>query len=202
MTREEPCLETLWLQNTRTMDKVQIIDRSNAAPSSKTFRPESLLPGSYLIFPVTVKTLLPGERGLSRCSFSSLLASRGISQYMPLFWGKWERYGDSGRAQVTCVWRRVEQKRLTTRMCVYAFFKLTSWQLRPVHISRRPILITPKHPSSKWLRCFLLSHDSLKVSDNGWFLIPVLCPARPSSVTFGSLHTTFRGFFLLPSSGD
>jgi hypothetical protein len=28
MTREEPSLETLWLQNIRTMDKVQIIDRS------------------------------------------------------------------------------------------------------------------------------------------------------------------------------
>jgi hypothetical protein len=27
MTREEPSLKTLWLQNTRTMDKVQIIDR-------------------------------------------------------------------------------------------------------------------------------------------------------------------------------
>jgi hypothetical protein len=40
MTREEPSLETLWLQNIRTMDKVQIIDRSNTAPSSKTFRDE------------------------------------------------------------------------------------------------------------------------------------------------------------------
>jgi hypothetical protein len=30
MTKEEPCLETLWLQNIRTMDKVQIIDRSNS----------------------------------------------------------------------------------------------------------------------------------------------------------------------------
>jgi hypothetical protein len=27
MTREEPSLETLWLKNIRTMDKVQIIDR-------------------------------------------------------------------------------------------------------------------------------------------------------------------------------
>jgi hypothetical protein len=40
MTREEPSLETLWLQNIRLMDKVQIIDRSNTAPSSKTFRDE------------------------------------------------------------------------------------------------------------------------------------------------------------------
>jgi hypothetical protein len=32
MTREEPSLETLWLQNIRTMDKVQIIERSNTAP--------------------------------------------------------------------------------------------------------------------------------------------------------------------------
>jgi hypothetical protein len=37
MTREEPSLEMLWLKNIRTMDKVQITDRSNAAPSSKTF---------------------------------------------------------------------------------------------------------------------------------------------------------------------
>jgi hypothetical protein len=28
MTREEPSLETLWLENIRTMDKVQITDRS------------------------------------------------------------------------------------------------------------------------------------------------------------------------------
>jgi hypothetical protein len=40
MTRQEPSLETLWLQNIKTMDKVQIIDRSNTAPSSKTFRDE------------------------------------------------------------------------------------------------------------------------------------------------------------------
>jgi hypothetical protein len=38
MTREEPSLETLWLQNIRMMDKVQIIDHSNTTPSSKTFR--------------------------------------------------------------------------------------------------------------------------------------------------------------------
>jgi hypothetical protein len=31
MTREEPFLETLWLQNLRTIDKVQIIDRSNCS---------------------------------------------------------------------------------------------------------------------------------------------------------------------------
>jgi hypothetical protein len=35
MTREESSLETLWLQNTETMDNVQRIDRSNTAPSSK-----------------------------------------------------------------------------------------------------------------------------------------------------------------------
>jgi hypothetical protein len=29
MTREEPSLETLWLQNIRTMGKVQVTDRSN-----------------------------------------------------------------------------------------------------------------------------------------------------------------------------
>jgi hypothetical protein len=29
MTKEQPSLETLWLKNTTTMDKVQIIDRSN-----------------------------------------------------------------------------------------------------------------------------------------------------------------------------
>jgi hypothetical protein len=40
MTREEPSLETLWLQNIGTMDKVHITDRSNTASSSKTFRDE------------------------------------------------------------------------------------------------------------------------------------------------------------------
>jgi hypothetical protein len=34
MTREEPSLETLWLQDVRTMDKVQIMDRSNWKYSS------------------------------------------------------------------------------------------------------------------------------------------------------------------------
>jgi hypothetical protein len=29
MTRERPSLEMLWLQNTRTMDKIEIIDRSS-----------------------------------------------------------------------------------------------------------------------------------------------------------------------------
>jgi hypothetical protein len=38
MMREEPSLEMSWLQNIRTIDKAQIIDRSNTAPSSKTFR--------------------------------------------------------------------------------------------------------------------------------------------------------------------
>jgi hypothetical protein len=38
MMRDEPSLEMLWLQNIEMMDKVQRIDRSNAAPSSKTFR--------------------------------------------------------------------------------------------------------------------------------------------------------------------
>jgi hypothetical protein len=40
MTRGEPSLETLWLQNIRTMDKVQRTDPSNTAPSSKAFREE------------------------------------------------------------------------------------------------------------------------------------------------------------------
>jgi hypothetical protein len=40
MTKEEPSLETLWLRNIGTMDEVQIIDRSNTTPSSKTFRDE------------------------------------------------------------------------------------------------------------------------------------------------------------------
>jgi hypothetical protein len=39
-TREEPSLETLWLINMETMEKVQKIDRSYTAPSSKTFRDE------------------------------------------------------------------------------------------------------------------------------------------------------------------
>jgi hypothetical protein len=43
MTREQPSLETLWLQNIETMDKVQRIDCSNTAPSSKTFRDESVM---------------------------------------------------------------------------------------------------------------------------------------------------------------
>jgi hypothetical protein len=38
MTREEPSLEMLWLQNIETMDKVQRIDHNNTVPSSKTFR--------------------------------------------------------------------------------------------------------------------------------------------------------------------
>jgi hypothetical protein len=41
MTREEPSLETLWLKNIGTMNKVQKIDRRKTAPSSKTFRDES-----------------------------------------------------------------------------------------------------------------------------------------------------------------
>jgi hypothetical protein len=40
MTTEEPSLETLWLQNIRTIDKVQITDRSNTSSSSNTFRDE------------------------------------------------------------------------------------------------------------------------------------------------------------------
>jgi hypothetical protein len=40
MTTEETSLETLWLQNKGTMEKVQKLDRSNTAPSSKTFRDE------------------------------------------------------------------------------------------------------------------------------------------------------------------
>jgi hypothetical protein len=44
MTREEPSLETLWLQNIRALDEVQKIDRSNTEPSSETFRYELLLP--------------------------------------------------------------------------------------------------------------------------------------------------------------
>jgi hypothetical protein len=41
ISRDGSLLETLWLQNTETMDKVQRIDHSNTAPSSKTFRDES-----------------------------------------------------------------------------------------------------------------------------------------------------------------
>jgi hypothetical protein len=40
MMREESFLEMLCLQNIGTMDKVQIIDHSNTAPLSKTFRDE------------------------------------------------------------------------------------------------------------------------------------------------------------------
>jgi hypothetical protein len=39
--REDPSLETLWLKNVRTIDKVQITDCSFTAPSSKTFGDES-----------------------------------------------------------------------------------------------------------------------------------------------------------------
>jgi hypothetical protein len=35
-----PSLETLWLQNIRTMDKIQLINHSNRAQASKTFRDE------------------------------------------------------------------------------------------------------------------------------------------------------------------
>jgi hypothetical protein len=41
VSREEPSLETLWLRNMETMEKVQKIDRSYTAPSSKTFRDTS-----------------------------------------------------------------------------------------------------------------------------------------------------------------
>jgi hypothetical protein len=41
MTREQPSLETLWLQNIETIEKVQRTGRSNTAPSSKTFRDEA-----------------------------------------------------------------------------------------------------------------------------------------------------------------
>jgi hypothetical protein len=37
---EQNNVETLWLRNIRTVDKVQITDHSNIAPSSKTFRDE------------------------------------------------------------------------------------------------------------------------------------------------------------------
>jgi hypothetical protein len=40
MMREEPSLETFWLKNIGKIEKVQKIDRSNKAPSSKTFRDE------------------------------------------------------------------------------------------------------------------------------------------------------------------
>jgi hypothetical protein len=45
--REEPSLETLWLKNIKTMDKVQITDRSDTAPSSKTFRDEMFIVACY-----------------------------------------------------------------------------------------------------------------------------------------------------------
>jgi hypothetical protein len=38
MTREEPSLEMLRLQNKRTMDKVQITDRSSKKQTRKVFR--------------------------------------------------------------------------------------------------------------------------------------------------------------------
>jgi hypothetical protein len=38
--RDGSSLETMWLQNVETIDKVQRIDSSNTAPSSKTFRDE------------------------------------------------------------------------------------------------------------------------------------------------------------------
>jgi hypothetical protein len=47
--------ETLWLQNVETMDKVQRIDRSNTAPSSKTFRDEQV---AYVIKTKPVDHLL------------------------------------------------------------------------------------------------------------------------------------------------
>jgi hypothetical protein len=43
MTKEEPSLKTLWLQNIQTMDKVQRTDHSNTAASSETFRDDFLM---------------------------------------------------------------------------------------------------------------------------------------------------------------
>jgi hypothetical protein len=52
MTREESSLE-MWLQNIWTMDKVQIIDRSYPASSSKTFRDEL----AYLFTPLNLAAM-------------------------------------------------------------------------------------------------------------------------------------------------
>jgi hypothetical protein len=57
MTREEPSLETVWLQNIRTMDKVQIIDRSNTAASSKSFR-DAIGYACKLFFYICVSTIV------------------------------------------------------------------------------------------------------------------------------------------------
>jgi hypothetical protein len=56
MKREEPSLETLWLKNIGAVDKVQNIDRSNTAPSSKIFRNE--FNSLYLICLGKNKTIL------------------------------------------------------------------------------------------------------------------------------------------------
>jgi hypothetical protein len=58
MTREEPSLETLWLRSIGTMDKVQKIDRSNATPSSKTFRDEWFV-SFYDLFVCHIPRYLP-----------------------------------------------------------------------------------------------------------------------------------------------
>jgi hypothetical protein len=53
ITREEPSLETLWLQNIRMMDKVQIIDRTNLC--RKLFWYLVLLPDFYKLWYLSSK---------------------------------------------------------------------------------------------------------------------------------------------------
>jgi hypothetical protein len=48
MTREEPSLETLWLQNIGTMDKVQLIDRSSLNGSIRSRYAEIILRSEVL----------------------------------------------------------------------------------------------------------------------------------------------------------
>jgi hypothetical protein len=59
MTREEPTLETMCLQNTETMYKDQRVERSNTAPSSKTFSDEQTVHVPALEFDVWSKIDLP-----------------------------------------------------------------------------------------------------------------------------------------------
>jgi hypothetical protein len=71
MTREEPSLETLWLQNIRTMDKVQIIERRNSSycSGSKTIT----IPYTYQTLKIRVPVYKIIPVVLSSCEIGFLI---------------------------------------------------------------------------------------------------------------------------------
>jgi hypothetical protein len=98
MTREEPSLKTLWLKNIGTMDKVQKkTDRSNTAPSSKTFRDEP----NFMKINSAVLNLLHEDRLTNRQSkanrnifaiFNLESAFNQLCIITTLFYVLWKKY--------------------------------------------------------------------------------------------------------------